>query len=373
MVGGTWLEWPHVIIHVDLDAFFAAVHIKNHPFLRGHPVIIGADPQNGDGRGVVSTCSYEARVFGLHSGMPISQAYKLCPHGVYICSGTPISFTHYHEESNNVMTILQKYSDKFQQAGLDEAYLDVSTTWQNYGTSPRSIAEAIQTEIQNHLFLPVSIGVAETKSIAKIVSDLSKPRGIRVVHNSDLEEKLYHLPVRKIVGVGKKTEQQLQKKGIVTVGDIASLSREKAFLLLGDHGLYLRKVALGINYREVGYNREGRKSISSERTFSKDQNDWRFIEKNIGQIVSRLAEKLRKNNLLTRTISIKIRFQGFVTYTRSSSFHNFLSDEKVIFNTAIKLLEEFRSSSKKVRLIGVRVATLKRRQGQLTLMPFLSS
>ncbi|MFX0206873.1 MAG: DNA polymerase IV, partial [Candidatus Hodarchaeota archaeon] len=305
------MEWNHVILHCDLDSFFASVHIKNHPFLQDYPVIIGADPHDGNGRGVVSTCSYKARSFGLHSAMPISQAYKMCPHGVYICSGSQISFPHYREESNHVMTLLQKYSEKFQQAGLDEAYLDVSTKWPDYGSTPVSIAEKIQTEIHQKLALSVSIGIAETKSIAKIASDLSKPRGITVVHNSDLEKILYHLPVRKIVGVGKKTEHQLQKRGLVTIGDIASLSREKAYLLLGDHGLYLRKVALGINYREVGYSREGRKSIGSERTFSTDQYDWRLIEKNVQQIVSRLVEKLNKHNLLTRTVSLKIRFQGF--------------------------------------------------------------
>ncbi|MFX1285560.1 MAG: DNA polymerase IV [Promethearchaeota archaeon] len=366
------MEWNHVILHCDLDSFFASVHVKNHPFLQGYPVIIGANPQNGNGRGVVSTCSYEARRFGLHSAMPISQAYKLCPHGVYICSGTPISFPQYHEESEAVMSCLRKYGDKFQQAGLDEAYIDATNSWQAYGSSPQSIAKAIQAEIQEKLSLPVSIGVAETKSIAKIASDLNKPNGITLVHNCELEEKIYPLPVRKIVGVGKKTEKRLHKKGIRTIRDIATMSREKAFVLLGEHGLYLRKVAQGTNYKEVGYTRGTRKSISSERTFGTDQSDWNLIDSKVKNIISRLTERLHKNNLMTRTISVKIRFQGYETYTRSSSFNNFLADEKVIYNTAIKLLDEFRSSIKKVRLIGVRVATLKSKQRQLTLMPFLS-
>ncbi|MFW9905203.1 MAG: DNA polymerase IV [Candidatus Thorarchaeota archaeon] len=365
------MDWSHVIIHVDLDAFFAAVHIKNHPFLKGYPVIIGANPQKGKGRGVVSTCSYEARKFGLHSAIPISQAYKLCPQGVYICSGTPITFSHYHEESDKVMTILRKYSDIFQYAGVDEAYLDVSKEWENYGSSPRSIAEAIQTEIQQELSLSVSLGVAETKSIAKIASDLGKPNGITIIHNSELERKLYHLPARKIIGIGKETEKRLHRKGIITIGDLASLSREKAYLLMGDHGLYLRKVALGKNYRKVGINRHGRKSIGSERTFGKDQNDWEYIENIVNQIVSKLCIRLKKNSLLTRTVVIKIRFQGFITYTRSFSFQNFLSDKNTIFNIAIKLLEEFKTSSKKVRLIGVRVTSLKSNEGQLLLTSFL--
>ncbi len=363
------MKWSHVILHIDLDSFFASVHIKKHPYLRGFPVIIGSDPR---GRGVVSTCSYEARAFGIHSAMPISQAYRRCPQGVYICSRSEISFSTYHEESEDVMRVIQRFSDKFQQAGLDEAYIDATNIWQTYGPSPLSIAEAIQKEIQTQLSLPVSVGVAETKSIAKIASDLNKPNGITVIHNSELKENLYHLPIIKIVGVGKKTEQLIQNKGIKTIGHVANMSREKAFLLLGEHGLYLRKVTLGKNYREVGYLRGGRKSISSERTFSKDQNDWNFIEKEVRKIVSKLTKRLCENNLLTRTVSIKIRFQGFETYSRSFSFHNFLSDEKVIFNTAINLLEEFRSSSKKVRLVGVRVASLKSGKRQLSLMPFIS-
>ncbi|UCG90346.1 MAG: hypothetical protein JSU57_01045, partial [Candidatus Heimdallarchaeota archaeon] len=157
-----------------------------------------------------------------------------------------------------------------------------------------------------------------------------------------------------------------------TIRDIATMSREKAFLLLGEHGLYLRKVAQGTNYKEVGYSRGTRKSIGSERTFGSDQSDWNFIELKVKNIVTRLAEKLHKNNLMTRTVSIKIRFQGYETYTRSSSFNNYLDDEKVIFNTVFKLLDEFKSSSKKVRLIGVRVTSLKSKQGQLTLIPFFS-
>lgn len=365
------MDWKHIILHVDLDSFFASVHIKIHPFLKGIPVIIGADPRNGNGRGVASTCSYEARAFGIHSGMPISQAYKLCPHGIYICSGRQISFSSYHHESKQVMTLLKGYSEKFQAAGIDEAYLDVTNKWQDFGKSPRSIAKHIQDRIQDELSLPVSIGVAESKSIAKIASDINKPRGIAVVPNSKLKKKLYHLPTRKIVGVGKKTEGLLQKRGIKTIGDIASKSREQIFLLLGDHGLYLRKVALGQNYKEVGYIREGRKSISSERTFGRDQNDWNVVRSKIKSIISNLVHKLNENNLFTRTVSIKIRFQGYITYTRSYTFRTYISEERVIYKTAIKLLEEFYSYSKKVRLVGVRVSSLKKVDGQLSLMPFL--
>jgi len=259
--------WQHTIAHVDLDAFFASVHLKHNPFLKGYPVIIGADPKMGQGRGVVSTCSYEARKFGIHSGMPISTAYRLCPKGVYICSRREISFVNYHEESNQVMNILNEYSSIFQKAGIDEAYLDLSEIWREYGDTPKAIAEHIQNRIEKELSLHVSIGIAETKSIAKIGSDLNKPKGIAIVSNQDIPKLLHHLPVRKIVGVGKKTEERLIQKGIRKIGDIASLTREKIFLLLGDYGLHLQQIVQGKNYRPVGYFRGERKSISSERTF----------------------------------------------------------------------------------------------------------
>jgi DNA polymerase IV (DinB-like DNA polymerase) len=365
------IAWKYVILHVDLDSFYASVHTKYHPFMKGKPVIIGSDPRKGKGRGVVSTCSYEARAFGLHSGMPISRAWKLCPHGIYVCSGKQVGFTSYYDESKKVMNILQEYSEKFQGASVDEAYLDVTDNWKEYGSTILAIAEHIQKRIEEELSLSVSIGIAETKSIAKIASDLNKPKGIASVHNSELEKKLYNLPVRKISGIGKKTEQHLLRKKIKTIGDIARISRERIFLLLGGHGLYLRKIALGQNYREVGFFRGERKSIGSERTFGTDQADWEVIHSMVKKIISGITERLNKNNLFTRTVTIKIRFQGYQTYTRSYSFKNYLADKQILYNTALQLLEEFYTKSQKIRLIGVRVSSLRKIEGQLSLLPFL--
>ena len=366
------MDWQHVIIHVDLDCFFASVHIKYNPFLKGYPIIIGADPNEGRGRGVISTCSYEARKFGLHSAMPISQAYKLCPEGVYICSGHQISFSHYHKESKKVMTLLQRYSNKFQPAGIDEAYLDVTKIWRNYGETPYGIAKEIQRSIQEKLLLPVSIGVAETKSIAKIASDLGKPEGITLVHNSELKTKIYHLPVRKIIGVGRKSEEKMNKLGIRTIGDINDISEQRLYNLFGFHGLYLKKVVSGQNFKEVGFTRGERKSISSERTFGIDQQDWKIINIKVEELIGKLVYQLHKYDLVTRTISIKIRFQGFETYTRSFSYQNHHADEKIILNTALSLLQEFHTNQKKIRLIGVRVSSLKDNKRQLPLTMFFN-
>ncbi|MHA2346117.1 MAG: DNA polymerase IV [Candidatus Hodarchaeales archaeon] len=363
--------WEHVIAHVDLDAFFASVHIKHNPFLKGYPVIIGSDPKKGKGRGVVSTCSYEARKFGLHSGMPISTAYRKCKNGVYVCSRREIAFQNYHEESEKVMAILKEYCTDFQGGGIDEAYLDLTDTWIKYGDTPKKIAKIIQERIEEELALPVSIGIGNTKSIAKIASDLNKPKGIAIVPNSEIPNKLYSLPVRKIIGVGKKTEQTLIKKGLTTIGDIATSSREKIFLLFGDYGLYLQKITHGLNYKPVGYFRGERKSISSERTFGTDQNNWEVIETRVKEITEKIVARLRKHDLFTRTVSIKIRFEGYITFTRSFSFNTYLADESIILKRVFLLLEEFRSSTKKVRLIGVRVSSLKKQEGQTALTDFL--
>lgn len=359
-----------VIFHIDLDCFFAAVHVKYNPYLEGFPVIIGSDPKLGKGRGVISTCSYEARDYGLHSAMPISKAFKLCPEGIYICSGREVSFVKYHEESEKVMSILKKYTDKFQQAGIDEAYIDVTKHWKQYGTTPDTLAKIIQDEVREKLSLLVSIGIAETKSIAKIASDLNKPNGISIVHNSMLEEKIHRLPVRKIVGVGKKTELHLNKLNIKKIGDIASMSREKIYSLLGDHGLFLRKVALGKYYKEVGHLEGKRKSISSERTFGTDQNDWTVVHQVVNQIITKLTNRLKEKQMLVKTVSIKIRFQGYITYTRSYSLNNYTLNELTFLNIAMQLLEEFKHSTKKVRLVGVRLSHLKSSKGQLSLIDF---
>lgn len=370
-------DWSHVIIHIDLDCFFAAVHIKYNPFLMGRPVIIGSDPRGGAGRGVISTCSYEARSFGLHSGMPISKAYQLCPDGVYICSREQISFPEYATESEKVMDIVREFSSIFQYAGMDEAYLDVTGIWRDFGVSPRDIAEQIQTTIREEVGLSASLGVAESKSIAKIASDLDKPGGITLIPNSKIPRRLYHLPVRKIVGVGKKTEVHLHNKGLRSIGDIAGLSRERAFLLIGEWGLYLKKVVEGINFKEVGNSRVQRKSISSERTFGTDQNDWNIIREKVAQITTNLSRRLTDRKLVSKTISIKIRFQGFQTYTRSHSLRTHIADEKTINDTALNLLSEFTSEpgavfTKPVRLIGVKVSSLKSSAGQTSLERFFN-
>ncbi|MHA2182301.1 MAG: Y-family DNA polymerase, partial [Promethearchaeota archaeon] len=205
----------HFILHCDLDCFFAAVEIRDNPQYQGKPVIIGADPKDGKGRGVVSTCSYEARIFGLHSGMPISQAYQRCSHGIYLRP----NFDKYHLASKQVMEIIKKYSQEFQQVGTDEAYLDLSEICLN-SNEAKDIAQNIQEEVWREVGITISIGIAPTKSLAKIASDYNKPNGITLFTSDNFKSMLKEKDIICIPGIGKKTKINYIKKGIKTIGDI---------------------------------------------------------------------------------------------------------------------------------------------------------
>ncbi|MDH5267956.1 MAG: DNA polymerase IV, partial [Candidatus Bathyarchaeota archaeon] len=200
-----------------MDQFFAAVEERKHPEYKGKPVVVGADPKKGKGRGVVSTCNYEARKFGIHSAMPISRAWKRCPEAIYL----PVNFKLYIKASSRIMAILRKYADKFEQWGLDEAFLDVSSKARNFGEA-RKLAEKIKQEIEGSEALACSIGVGPNKLVAKIASDFEKPNGLTVVEENEVENFLAPLPVRKLLWVGKKTEQRLNAIGIRTIGDLAT-------------------------------------------------------------------------------------------------------------------------------------------------------
>ena len=210
-----------VILHVDLDAFFPSVEVREHPELKGKPVVVGADPKEGKGRGVVSSASYEARKFGIRSALPISRAWKLCPDCVYLRP----HFDLYIPASNNVMKILRSHADKFEQGGIDEAYLDISSRVKDFDEA-REFAKRLMEEVLEKESLTCSIGVAPNKMIAKIASDFKKPYGLTVVKEEDVKDFLFPLEVRKIPGVGPKTERSLKGLGIETVSDLASMRPE---------------------------------------------------------------------------------------------------------------------------------------------------
>ncbi|MHA1646905.1 MAG: DNA polymerase IV, partial [Promethearchaeota archaeon] len=263
-----------IIFHVDLDCFFAAVEILDHPEYKGFPVIVGADPKKGKGRGVVSTCSYEAREFGLHSAMPISKAYYLCPQGIYVKA----NFNRIKEVSTQVMNILNKYSPIFQQVGIDEAYLDMSEIAKDMKQA-NEIANKIKDEVQSEIGITCSIGVAFTKSLAKIGSDCNKPNGITLITPENYKEILCPLKITRIPGIGKKSKIYYEKHGFQIIGDFLKIPKHKMIAKFGDRGRWIYNLINGNEKRKVHDSNyiHHRKSISKERTFYEDTGDYQEI------------------------------------------------------------------------------------------------
>ena len=344
-----------IILHCDLDCFFAAVEIRDNPELIGKPVIIGADPNEGKGRGVVSTCSYEARKFGLHSGMPITQAYQRCPHGIYLRP----NFKKYSKSSKQVMEILSRFSEDFQQVGSDEAYLELTNICLNYYDANK-IAENIQKNVYKNVGITISIGIAPTKSLAKIASDFNKPNGITLFTHDNFKEMLKDLDITRIPGIGKKSKKYYYKKGIENIGDIINTSLPKMIELFGKHGRWVWNIANGLDNRLVKEFHEGRKSISAERTFYEDSNDFNFILSKLEDINKRIHKFIIKNNISYKTITLKIRFEGFKTYTRSKTLLFPIQDKDNVLNTVLDLYKEFSKEKKKVRLVGIKLSNLER-------------
>lgn len=260
-----------VILHVDLDAFFPSVEVREHPELKDKPVVVGADPKDGKGRGVVSSASYEARKFGIRSALPISKAWKLCPDAVYLRP----HFDLYVNASNNIMNILKSHADRFEQGGIGEAYLDISNQVKDFDEAGE-IARKIMEEVLEKEKLTCSVGVGPNKMIAKIASDYRKPFGLTVVKPEEVKDFLYPLDVRKIPGVGPKTERSLKELKIETVGDLAAVNPEVLKRLFGVWGARLHEFANGFDDREVQEDYET-KSVGREVTFEKDTDDENLI------------------------------------------------------------------------------------------------
>lgn len=338
-----------VIIHLDMDAFFAAVEQRDNPSLIGKPVIIGADPKNGKGRGVVSTCSYEARKFGVHSAMPISTAWRLCPNGIFL----PPVFRKYKQASDQVFNILKRYTPDIEPISIDEAFLDVTGTCHLFG-SPVELAQRIKKDIRKEVRLTASVGIAPVKMVAKIASDLSKPDGLLEVKPAEVQSFLAPLAVERLWGVGKKSKDVLNRIGIFVIGDLLKFSKLRIFELLGEQGLHLFDLASGIDPRDVSVNDET-KSVSHEHTFDIDQADPQKVTKVLYILSQKVSRRLRKEDLKGRTVSIKIRLKSFQTFTRAKTLDKRTNFVGTIDNHARELFLEFFKPGMKVRLIGVRV------------------
>ncbi len=333
-----------------MDAFFAAVEQRDNPKLKGKPVVVGADPKGGRGRGVVSTCSYEARKFGIHSAMPISKAYRLCPQAIFI-SG---HMGRYSEVSDQIFDVLYDFTPDIEPISIDEAFLDITGSFHFYKT-PLATCQKIKESIKEKTQLTASIGIAPVKFVAKIASDICKPDGLLEIKQDGLFDFLWPLPVEKLWGVGQKSQLALNAIGIKTVGDLAKIPREKLLETFGVVGEHFYQLANGIDERDVHLNEE-MKSVSHEHTFDVDTGSKDVLNDTILWLSEKVSRRLRKYSYKGRNITLKIRLEGFKTYTRAATLFERTNFTDVINQTAKELFKEFFKSGMKVRLIGVRVS-----------------
>ena len=335
------------IIHIDMDCFFAAVEVKDNPDLAGKPVIVGALPGT---RGVVSACSYEAREFGVHSAMPISQAAKRCPHGIFIKPNGH----RYVEESEVIMAIFRDFTPTVEPLSLDEAFLDVSGSHRIFGTSVE-IGRAIKSRIKKETGLISSVGIAPTKFVAKIASDIGKPDGFVTVNEDDVLDFLRPLDARKIWGVGKSTWKKLEKLNLKTIGDIADFPVETLERMFGKTGRHLHNLSTGTDTRSVNPVTE-RKQVSNEHTFGADTDDMEEVERVLLALSDKVAGRLLKKGFMGRTVTFKLRDETFKTVTRSQTFDRRIFSGEDIYSEAREMLRAEDIGGRKVRLIGVSVS-----------------
>ncbi len=340
------------ILHVDLDAFFAAVEQRDRPELRGEPVIVGGVPP---GRGVVSAASYEARAFGVHSAMSVTEAFRRCPDGVFL----PVDGRRYQQASRDVMAILRRFTPQVEPISIDEAFMDVTGSRPLFGEGPE-IAAAIKAAIREDVGLTASVGVASTKLVAKIASDLRKPDGLVVVPPGDEAAFLAPLPISRLWGVGEKTAVALAEYGVRTIGDLAALSQDLLVRRFGKHGGSLGTRALGMDDDPV-HEGDPAKSVGHETTFDRDSSDPEVIERTLLALSDGVAGRLRSAGVRASTIAVKIRDSSFRTITRQRTLTEPTDLTEPIYRAALDLARpEVRGI--RVRLLGVTASNLGERE-----------
>jgi nucleotidyltransferase/DNA polymerase involved in DNA repair len=353
------------IVHVDMDAFYASVEQLDNPEYKGKPVIVGADPKGGHGRGVVAACSYEARKFGIRSALPISRAWKLCPGGVYVRP----RMKRYSEVSAQIMEVFRHYTDLVEPLSIDEAFLDITGSIALFG-QPDEIARSVKKEIRRRTGLTASVGLASNKFLAKIASDIRKPDGFMVVEEKDVAAFLRELPISRLWGVGPKTEQRLHELGFRTIGQLAAARRESLVRELGSLGEHLYQLSHGRDDRPVISNWEP-KSTSSETTFDEDTDDRELLLRTILELADHVAARLRKDGYRARKVTLKLRYSSFSTHTKQQSLDRQIQTGEEIAAVARALFAQF-PMKQKIRLIGVSAGDLHRDDGnpqQLPLFP----
>ena len=347
------------ILHVDMDSFFVSVELLEHPELRGKPVVVGGRP---DQRGVVSSASYEARKYGIHSAMPLRTAGRLCPHATFIDG----HHEKYSEWSDRVASILAKFSPIVEMTSIDEAYLDLGGTERLHGP-PLAAADKVLRSITQSTALPCSGGLATTRLVAKVASDQAKPRGLVWVAPGMEARFLAPLPIRKIPGIGEVTERALRALGIENVEELAAHRQEQLEKIFGQWGTALYRKARGGDSYEFLIDAEP-KSISHNHTFAEDTSEVTAMESLLSHLSQKASKRLREAGLSSRTLTLTIRYAGFQTYTRSRSVEEPVRLDADIFAIFLELFREHRDPERKVRLLGVALSGLFHGAEQLDLL-----
>jgi DNA polymerase-4 len=331
-------------MHVDMDAFFAAVEVMDNPRLKGKPVIVGGTTE----RGVVSTCSYEARKYGVHSAMPMFMAKVKCPSGVFI----ETRYWRYKEISNRIFDILYSITPNVEPLSIDEAYLDITAL----NKDPLMVANYLKRKVKNDTGLTISVGISYNKFLAKLASDWNKPNGLKIISEDMIPRILFPLPIDKVYGLGKKSVKKLNDIGIFTIEELYRIPSELLTQYFGKFGLEIYDRIRGIDNREITVVRE-RKSVGRESTLEEDTEDKVLLKGYILEFAKDISEYMKNKNMSGKTITLKIKTSSFYNHTKSKTLKHYISEVNDIYKEACSILDDL-VLSEKIRLIGLGVSSL---------------
>lgn len=334
-----------IILHVDMDAFFAAVEVRDNPKLKGKPVIVGGTSE----RGVVATCSYEARRYGVHSAMPIFMAKAICPNGIYLRT----RFWRYKEVSNEIFEVFYSITPLVEPLSIDEAYLDIT----DLGKDPVVVANYLKDSVKRKTGLTISVGISYNKFLAKLASDWNKPNGLKIISKEMIPKILFPLKIQKVYGLGDKSAKKLNDIGIFTVEHLYSLPQEFLTEYFGKFGVEIYNRIRGIDNREITVHRE-RKSIGRETTLFKDTRDKNILKEYIKEFAEDIASILENKNMRGKTITLKIKTSSFENHTKSKTLPAYISKYEEIYREGCIILEEL-ELEEELRLIGLSISSLK--------------
>jgi len=339
---------PRAILHLDMDAFYPAVEVLDNPELKGKPVIVGGSRE----RGVVSSASYEARKFGVHSAQPIATAMRLCPQGIFV----PGRMSRYREVSEQVFEIFYRFTPLVEPLSIDEAFLDVTGSTRLFG-QPVEIAKKIKRMVVEETGLTVSAGVAPSKFVAKIASDMDKPDGLTVVPPESVREFLDPLPIKKMWGVGKVTQEALARLNVLTFRDLSLVPVKVLERRFGKHGLHMHQLSMGMDDRDVVPGHDV-KSVGHEETFFQDILDKDLAKKELLALAYKVARRMRRKGVTARTVTLKVKYSDFIQITRASTLPAPTDDGLEIYSTVCHLLEKTEVGKRPVRLLGISISQL---------------